>query len=183
MINYILYPIVELKGYIILLVVLLFLATGLALFLMGKKRQNIAAFGWQALFLGRTKRELLWMCLGLSQMIFVIAMIFFFTTVGKVQLTAWTLLCVVKGIVGLSVSGLIGELFYGGMTVAALMTGNLLIDYMEDTGLDVYIFLVWALLSLFVIQYGLYSFVRGLERMLRQHEWTEQRQKQKENNE
>jgi len=183
MINYLLYPIVELKGFIILSVLLLFLTTGLVLFLMGRKRQGIISFGWQALFLGRTKRELLWMCLGLSQMAFVLAMIFFFTTIGRVQLTAWALLCVAKGLVGLSISGFFSEVFYGGMTAAALLTGNLLIDYMEDTGLDLYIFLVWALLSLFVIQYGLYSFVRGLERMLRQHEWTEQRQKQKENNE
>ena len=177
--NYILYPIVELKGFIVLTVVFLFLLTVLVLYFMGRKKAGLQAFRWQAVFLGRTKRQVLWMSLGISQVVIVLSMVCFFVPMGTVQIAALALLCVSKGILGLSVTGFAGELVFGGLTGAALMAGNLLMDYMRETGVDIYILLVWAMLSLFVIQYGVYFFIKGLERMLQQHERAKQRQEQR----
>lgn len=177
--GYVLYPVVELRGYIILTVVLLFLLTAAVLVLMGRRRRGLETFQWQAVFLGLSKREILWMAMGLSQIVFVAAMIFFFDSVGTVHLAALAILCVVKAVLGLSFTGIIGEVVYGGLTGVALLTGNLLLDYMNETGLDVYIFLIWVLLSLFVLQYSVYYFIKGLERMLWRHERAKQRQKEK----
>ncbi len=177
--NYILYPIVELKGFIILSVIFLFFCTALVLFFMGRAKAGMEAFRWQALFLGRTRREIIWMSMGISQIAFVVSTVCFFVPMGTVQITALALLCVMKGILGLSLGGFIGELVFGGLTGTALMAGNLLMDYMKETGVDVYILLIWAMLSLFVIQYGIYFFIKGLERMLQQHERAKQRQEQR----
>lgn len=178
--NYILYPIVELKWFIVFSVILLFFGTAMVLLFMGRAKAGMEAFRWQALFLGRTRREIVWMCLGISQIAFVISTVCFFVPMGNVQITALALLCVARGILGLSPSGFFGELLFGGLTGTALMAGNLLMDYMNETGVDLYILLIWAMLSLFVIQYGIYFFIKGLERMLQQHERARERQEQRE---
>ena len=177
--NFILYPIVELKGFIIFSVIVLFFSTVMVLFFMGRTKAGMEAFRWQALFLGRTRREIVWMCLGISQISLVVSTVCFFVPMGIVQIAALGLLCVVKGILGLSPGGFFGELVFGGLTGTALMAGNLLMDYMKETGVDVYILLIWAMLSLFVIQYGIYFFIKGLERMLQQHERARKRQEQR----
>ena len=89
------------------------------------------------------------------------------------------LLCGAKGLLTLSPGSIMGEAVFGGLTGTALMAGNLLIDYMKDTGMDIYILLIWALLSLFVIQYSFYFFIKGLERMLQQHERAKRRKLRK----
>lgn len=177
--NYILYPIVELRGYIILTVMVLFLLTLLVFYMMGKKKSGLGRFGLQSILFNRTRREVLWMCLGISQVTLIFSVIVFFVPVGTVQITALAFLCVGKGLLGLSFPGLVGELVFGGLTGTALMTGNLLMDYMKETGTDMYILLIWGLLSLFVMQYAVYFFIKGMERMLRQHERAGQRKKQK----
>ena len=177
--NYVLYPILEMKGYIIITVAILFLLTLSALYTMGRRKRGMKAFGWQALLLGRTKIELVWMSLGISQIAFVLSMVFFFVPMGTVQLAALILLCGAKGLLTLSPGRIMGEAVFGGLTGTALMAGNLLIDYMKDTGMDIYILLIWALLSLFVIQYSFYFFIKGLERMLQQHERAKQRKLRK----
>ncbi len=177
--NYILYPIVELKGFIIFSVIFLFFGTAMVLYFMGRAKAGMEAFRWQALFLGRTRREIIWMCLGISQIALVVSTICFFVPMGIVQITALALLCATKGFLGLSLGGFMGELLFGGLTGTALMAGNLLMDYMKETGVDVYILLIWAMLSLFVIQYGIYFFIKGLERMLQRHERAKKRQEQR----
>ena len=179
MTNYLLYPIVELKGYIILTVAVLFLLTVIVIYMMGKHKSGLGKFGFQSILFNRTTREILWMSLGLSQVTLVFSIIIFFVPVGTVQITALALLCVGKGLLGLSFTGAVGELVFGGLTGTALMAGNLLMDYMKETGADLYILLIWGLLSLFVMQYVVYFFIKGMERMLRQHERAGQRKKQK----
>ena len=181
--NYILHLILELKGYIILSVAAVFALTVMTLIFMGRKKQGMEDFGWQGLFFGRSRRELCLMAFGISQVTFVFSMVFFFVPVGTVQIAALAALCVAKGLLGLSASGFLGEVFWGCMTGAALMTGNLLLDYMEETGTDPYIWLIWALLSLFVLQYSIYFFIKGLERMLRRHEKAKERQRREHENE
>lgn len=180
--NYILYPILELKGYIILSVAVVFALTVMTIIFMGRKKHGMETFGWQGLFLGRSKRELCIMALGISQVTFVFSMVFFFVPVGTVQIVALTVLCMAKGVLGLSITGFIGEIFWGGMTGVALLTSNLLLDYMGETGTDIYIWLIWAFLSLFVLQYSIYFFIKGLERMLQRHERAKQRRKQNNEN-
>ncbi len=168
--NYILYPIVELKGFIIFSIVALVMLTFLTLFFMGKKKKGMKDFGWQALFLGRSRRELFLVCLGISQVCLVFSIIFFGESLGTVQITALLVLCILRGILGLSVTGFFGELVYGGLMGAALGIETLLLDYMRETGAELYIGLIWGLLTLFILQYSIYYFVRNLERMLLKHE-------------
>ena len=51
------------------------------------------------------------------------------------------------------------------VALAALTAGNLLRDFMADTGFSFYMLTVYILLLVFEIQYALYHLVKGLERM------------------
>lgn len=168
--NYFLYPVLELKGFILFCIGALFFLTFLSLAFMGRKKSGIGDFGWQALFFCMTGRELVFLALGVSQICLVFSIIFFAVPMGIVQITALVFLCVTRGILEFSATGFAGELIYGGMTGAALFVENLLRDYMEETGVELYIGLIWGLLCLFVLQYGIYYFIKSLERMLLKHE-------------
>lgn len=174
--SYILYPVLELQNFIWLMLGLLFLETVLVLFFMGQKKRGIGDFKWQALFFGRSVRELLLMALGASQMCFVIAAALFPESMGTVQIAALAVLCAVRGVLGLSLQGIVSEAVYGLLMGAALMIENLLRDYMQETGVELYIGAIWVLLAVFIVQYSVYYFIRGLERMLQRHE---KRQKRK----
>lgn len=178
--NYILYPVLELKGYIFSTVALLFVLTMAVVFVMGKKGKNLEEFQWHRVFLGRTKTELLYMALGISQICYVFSAVFSFSSIGIVQIAALLILCAVRAALLRSPGGAAGEMFFCGMEGIGLLAGNLLADYMRETGMDTYIFLIWLLLSLFLMQYSLYYFMKSLERMLRRHGRTGKIQKKTE---
>ena len=168
--NYVLYPVLELRHFIRIMTGTLVLMTLFVLFLMGQRKRGIGDFKWQALFLGRTPREMWYMAFGAAQVCFILSVTLFSGSMGTVQIAALGLLCIAKSILGLSVQGFFGELFYGGLMGAALAIENLLRDYMRETGVELYIGTIWALLALFIVQYSIYYFIRGLERMLLRHE-------------
>lgn len=170
MINYVLYPIIELRGFIILSVAVLILLTLAVLFLMGKKKTGMNQFGWQGMFLGMKRRETVQIALGISQLLFVLSVIIFSVSMGTVQIAAIAILCVAKGILTFSPAAFGGEVIYGILMGVALMIENLLKDYMRETGVELYIGIIWILLVLFILQYSLYYFIKSLERMLMQHE-------------
>lgn len=168
--SYILYPVLELQDFIRLMTGALVLMTLFVLLLMGRKKRGIKDFKWEALFLGRTVREMWYMAFGIAQVCFVISTALFSGSVGMVQITALVFLGIARSILGLSIQGFFGELVYGVLMGAALAIENLLRDYMRETGVELYIGAIWVLLALFIIQYSAYYFIRGLERMLQRHE-------------
>lgn len=168
--SYILYPVLGLRGFIIFFVAVLVLFTFIALFLMGRKKKGLRNFGWQGLFLGLTNREFIFISLGISQICLIFSLVIFPTSMGAVQITAILLLCFLRAVLGFSVSGAVNEVIYAVLSVAALMAAGLLRDYMRETGVEVYIGTVWVLLSVFILQYSLYYFIKSLERTLRRHE-------------
>lgn len=175
--SYILYPVLELQNFIRVMLGFLIIATVLVLFYMGQKKRGIGDFKWQALYLGRSARELWLMAFGASQMCFVTATALFPESIGTVQITALVILCVARGILGLSLQGFVSEIVYGLLMGAALMIENLLWDYMQETGVELYIGVVWALLALFIVQYSIYYFIRGLERMLQRNEMAKRKKR------
>lgn len=177
--DYIIYQILELRGFILLLLAVMFLFTVFLFFSMGKKKQGMRDFKWQMLFLGLSYREILLLALGISQVCFVSSVILFSSSVGLIQITAIAILCILRGIIGLSPAGFLGEMIYGVLSVAALFIENLLRDYMRETGVELYIGVIWGLLSLFILQYSIYYFVKGVERILQQHEKARGKREQK----
>lgn len=175
--NYLLYPVLELKGFILFSMGALFFLTVCSLFIMGRKKDGIGNFGWQALFFSLNRREIFRAALGISQVCFVFSIILFKVPMGIVQIAALGVLCLTRGLLELSLTGFAGEILYGLMMGVALFVENLLRDYMEETGTDLYIGLIWGLLCLFVLQYSIYYLIKGLERILRRHERAGKRRK------
>ena len=175
--NYLLYPVLELKGFILFSMGTLVFLTVCSLFIMGRKKDGIGDFGWQALLFGLNRRDIFRVALGISQVCFVFSSIVFKVPMGIVQIAALAVLCLVRGLLELSLAGFAGEILYGLMMGTALFVENLLRDYMEETGAELYIGLIWGLLCLFVLQYGIYYLMKGLERILRGHERVGKRRK------
>lgn len=175
--NYLLYPVLELKGFILFSLGAMVFLTVFCLILMGRKKYGMEDFGWQASLFCLNNREIFGVVLGISQVLFVFSSIFFRMPMGLVQVTALGFLCIAKGILQLSLTGLASELIYGLMMGMALLVENLLRDYMEETGAELYIGLIWGLLSLFVLQYSIYYLIKSVERILRKHERAGKRQK------
>ncbi len=166
MINYLLYPILELKNFIILSMAVMVLLTIVLFFLMGRKKTGIKSFGALAFFFPLNVRDLLLLSVGILEMVYVIAMLVWPTDFGQVQIILLVLLCGGRSIGFLSLRRAVGEIMYGVMTAAGLAAGNLLLDYIRETGMDWYIFAVYILLAVFLILYGLYHQVRGAEQII-----------------
>lgn len=173
--NYILYPILELRGYIILSVIILVILTMIVLIMMGRKKDGMKDFKWQGMFLGMSAREMILTALGISQICLIWSIVIFSSEIGMVQIAALAVLCLIKGILGLSFMGLLSEILYGVLAGASLAIENLLLGYMRETGVEVYIGIIWGLLILFIAQYSIYFFYKSLERMLLKHEVARQR--------
>lgn len=168
--NNILYPILQLKEFIIISAAVLVILSVLVFIAMGRGERGLNDFGWQMLFAGLNRREILYVAFGISQICLIVSLPVSDSSIGAVQAAALVLLCVLKGICGLSVTGFFGEIFYAALMGAALSIGDLLRDYMRETGVEFYIGTIWLLLVLFIVQYSVYYFLKGLERMLRRHE-------------
>lgn len=168
--NYLLYPVVELKGFILLSVAAMALLTVYSFALLERKKKGLGSFGIQGLFLGRDWLELCGISLGILEVVYVLAMIVFPTPMRQAQLGLLAFLCLARGLAAASPAALLSELIYGVMEGAALMAGSLLLDYMDETGFDWYIMTVRVLLCAFLIQYSIYHFIKGVERMLRRDE-------------
>lgn len=170
MINYILQPILELKGFIVTAVAAAVLLAAAVLFMLERRKSGLGAFGIQALFLNRKPLELCFLSLGFLELVFVASMILFPASMGREQLVLLACLCVLRGIAGLSAAELAAEAVYGVLAGAALTAASLLHDYMADTGTDWYVNTVRILLLAFLVQYSLYHLIKGVERMLRRNE-------------
>lgn len=168
--NNILYPILELKEFIIISVAVLAVLSVIVFAAMGRGERRLDRFGWQMLFAGLNKRELLYVAFGISQICLIVSLPVSDSSIGVVQAAALAAICILKGICGLSLAGFFGEVLYAVLMGAALSIGDLLRDYMRETGIEFYIGTIWILLVLFVMQYSIYYFLKGLERMLRKHE-------------
>ncbi len=168
--NNILYPVLELKLFLILMMAVIMLFGVLVFFAMGRTELRMNRFGWQMLFFGLRKRELFCIALTVSQLCLVIASAAPSSSVGIVQAAAFLFLCAAKALCAPSLAGILGDVFYTALMWAALSIGNLLSDYMKETGVEFYIGAIWVLLSLFTVQYSVYYFLKEIERLLRRHE-------------
>lgn len=173
--TYYLYPVTELKIFIIGAVGTLGLLTVLVLYFMAGRKSGMREFGLQALFFVLTGRELLWLAAGICQFVFLISVLFFPVSVGIVQLAALALLCFFRAVLEFTPGAAGGEALYGVMMGVSLLASGLLKDYMKETGTELYIAAIWGLLALFTVQYGLYYFIKSLERLLRAKDGAKQK--------
>lgn len=175
--NYFLYPVLELQSFILLGVGSLFLSALFCFYFMGKKKKGIREFAPQAVFFVLSGREQFLFTLHISQICFVAAAVFFRAPAQIIQIAALGIFCAARGLLELTPGSLIREAVYGAMMGTALAVCSLLRDYMRETGVEIYIALIWGLLCLFILQYSVYYFLKSLERMLQRHEKADRRRK------
>ncbi len=170
MINYLLYIITELKGYIILSLITLMILAAFTLLLFARKKRGMADFKMQSIFLFLGKREAFYLTLGISEVIYIISTILMGTNMNQIQLIALAVLVIGRIVFVPKITMIINELICGGLSAFSLITGNLLMDYLSETGFDFYIFTIWLLLSIFVIAYAVYHLISTTGRMAQVHE-------------
>lgn len=168
--NNILYAVLELKLFLLMTMGAAALLGVFVFFVMGRKRQKLNRYGIQMLVFGLTHRELCCLALNISQICLMLSLLIAGSAFGVVQAAALLCVCVMKGVLGLSVAGAFGDVVYTAFMGAALSVAALLRDYIRETGMDFYIGAIWILLGLFILQYSIYYFLKETERMLYKHE-------------
>lgn len=159
--------VLELRGFIICSALAIAVLVIWVIVMMGRRKQGIKDFGLQAMFYARTWRELLCMALSISEVTFVLSVCIWGTEMGTVQIATLGLICIIRGIIELSIAGLISELLFGISEGMALFLGGMLLSYMKQTGTDWYILVIQILLALFVTQYAVYHIIRSTGRILK----------------
>lgn len=161
--------ILQLRGFIFLMLAVILCCFIAVMILMGLKKKGLKDFKLQALFLGRSVREILLICVTISRAVLVLSVPIFTHTADTAHYISVVFLCLLHIGLSFSVSSVISEVLCGALSVGALMTGSLLFDYMTDTGFDIYIFLIWLMLMVFVFAFNVYDSIRSIDRMLSSH--------------
>lgn len=168
--NNILAGILSIKYYI-LGSIIAGLAMSLLLFTIGSRRKKgLSVYGWQAIFFNLSKRDCFLFALLISQMIFVLTGAIFNTKIAPVTGGVFVAMAVLACFTERKLSAAIEQMVFTVMALAAMTAGNLLRDFMTDTGLSIYMLIVYILLIIFEIQYAIYHMIKGLERMTAKNE-------------
>lgn len=170
MINYILHSITELKEFIILVLVATCLLFAMVLLFATRKKTAISQFYLQRLFLGLNLKEVVFLAFGILEVIYAISMILFRKDFTTVQIASVIVLLLARIVTSPSIKMILPEVVLSAIFAASFLIGNLLLDYLSETGFDLYIFLICSLLSLFVIIYSIFHVVKTTGNMAECHE-------------
>lgn len=165
MLNNVLAGILSVRAFIVFSVRICIALSFMLFTIWSNQKNNLPSFGWQALFLGLTKRKCYCLSVLILQWAFVVAGAVSNVIIGPVTIAAIAVLSAAAIISEGKFIGLVDQRVYTVMAVLALTAGNLLRDFMFETGVDLYMIAVYLLLILFIIQYATYHLVKGLERM------------------
>ena len=165
LLNNILAGILSVKYYILGTMLLGLLLSLLLLTLGARRKKGLAVYGWQALFFNLSVKDCLLLSLLLSQLVFAAGGALGNLKVTPLTGTLFAVLALAACVLERKLAGAVEQLVFTVMALAAMTAGNLLRDFMADTGLSLYMAIVYALLLVFEVQYALYHLVKGLERM------------------
>ena len=165
LLNSILAGILSIKYFILGSVLAALAMSGLLLTIGSRRKKGLSVFGWQAVFFNLTGVKCFLLSLLVSQMIFVVTGALFNTKVTPVTGGVFVMMTLAACALERKAAGLVEQIVFTVMALAALTAGNLLRDFMADTGFSFYMLTVYILLLVFEIQYALYHLVKGLERM------------------
>ena len=170
LLNSILAGILSIK-YFIVGSVLAALAMSVLLLTIGSRRKKgLAVYGWQALFFNMSLTDCMLLSTLISQLLFVVTGALGNTRITPVTGVVFAVLAAAGCILERRASGFAEQAVFTAMALAAMTAGNLLRDFMADTGFSIYMLVVYVLLIIFEIQYALYHLVKGLERLTADHE-------------
>ena len=168
--NSILAGILSIKYYILGSIIAGLVMSALLFTIGSRRKKGLSVYGWQAIFFNLSKRDCFLLALLISQMIFVLTGALCNMKVAPVTGTVFVAMAVLACITERKLSGTIEQVVFTVMAAAAMTAGNLLRDFMADTGLSIYMMAVYILLLIFEIQYAIYHLVKGLERMTAKNE-------------
>lgn len=146
------------------------LALSLLLLVIGfRRKKELALWGWRAVLFNLSRERCLLLSVLLSQTVFVVA-----GALGNMRVSPFTgfffaVLTLLACVLERRAAGILEQAVFTAMALLAMTAGNLLRDFMADTGCGWYMLTVYVLLLIFEIQYALYHLVKGLERMTAKH--------------
>ncbi|MGN8801263.1 hypothetical protein ACTNCH_09875 [Candidatus Merdisoma sp. HCP28S3_D10] len=170
LLNNVLAGILSIKYYIVGSVLAALAMSVLILTIGSRRKKGLAVYGWQALFFNLSLMDCMLLTALISQMIFVVTGALGNTRITPVTGGAFAVLAAAACALERKAAGLVEQAVFTVMALAAMTAGNLLRDFMADTGFSLYMMAVYVLLLIFEIQYALYHLVKGLERMTADHE-------------
>ncbi len=151
--------------------ILLTIACGLLLGFIGhlfceKTEWNQKRLKFLGLFINLETLKLVWLCSALLRCLFVISIMVFCTEIEVAQIYLFVLLCLVYNLLYFRVFHLLFDLFNSVIIFIALLSGNILFGYLQEIIFDWRTLTVYILLTIFIIIYSLYFFMRDVNSLI-----------------
>ena len=123
------------------------------------KSRSMRIFG---VFMGLNVREMLWLSVGAVRILFVLCACAFTIRLGTAHMAFFVALLMLSVITFFEFPRVLIEVVNSVAVYAALISLGILIGYFRDINNNPMIFVIYILLSIFVVLYSVYFYMRGI---------------------
>ena len=165
--SYLIYQIVKLEAFLI--------AAGLAgivmvtgfLLLAVRPKRGIKQYGWQALFFSMGLRDIWYMAVLVLQLLFAWSSVAAQVSIDRIHVVLLAVLCVLKILLRPGLASAFTDVGSNVLMIVMLLADNLLAGFMKQAVRDWGIRGMHILLCVFIVEFALYCFFRGLWQLLK----------------
>lgn len=168
--SYLIYQILKLKEFL--------MASGAAgivmmtgfLLLAARPKKGMKQYGWQAMFFALNVRDIWYLAVISLQLLFAWSSVAGQVSIERIHIMVLAALCLMKILLRPGVVRAVTDMGCTGLLAAMLLVDNLLAGFIKQAGRDWWIRAMHVLLCVFIAEFALYYFFRGVQQLLRAKE-------------
>jgi len=164
--SYLIYQVLKLKEFLLAAGVSGILMMAAFLFAAARPKQGMKEYGWQALFFSVKGKDMVYLAVLMLQVLFAVSAVLGQVTVERIHLLVLAALCLLRILLLPGAVSAVADAGSAVLTAAMLMADNLLAGFLRQAGRDWWITVMHVFLCIFIVEFALYSFFRGLQRLL-----------------
>lgn len=165
--SYLIYQILKLKEFLMAAGVAgIVMMTGFLL-LAARPKKGMKQYGWQAMFFSLNVRDIWYLAVIVMQLLFAWSSVAWQVTIERIHITVLAALCLMKILLCPGLVSAVTDMGSAVLLAAMLLVDNLLTGFMKQAGRDWWIGAMHILLCVFIAEFALYYFFRGVQQLLR----------------
>lgn len=140
--------------------------TGFLLMAVRPKR-GMKQYGWQALFFSMSIRDIWYMAVIILQFLFAFSSVAAQVSIDRIHVVLAVVLCILRIILKPGIAGILTDMGSAALILIMLLADNLLAGFLKQSVRDWGIRGMHMLLCIFIVEFALYYFFRGLWQLLK----------------
>ncbi len=164
--SYVIYQVLKLKEFLLLTGISGIAMMAVFLFAAARPKSGMKDYRWQALFFTLRGKDVWYLSVLVLQALFALSAVLGQVTVERIHLLVLAALCILRILLLPGVVSAAADAGSAALTAVMLMADNLLAGFLRQAGRDWWITVMHVLLCMFIVEFALYSFFRGLQRLL-----------------